>query len=722
MGQDFRLGQRQGATTPTPVDSRIFIMAAEDRRTKLPPDLHTPAIDALRVTLDEDARRLIALAGSADPTVQSAAIRALGRYESREFTAAIAQYVTSGAVATVATALAQSLRGEPLALDTSGEQVQRVLEDLVKAGETSLYKVGPQRFAGIDAITRAIGRLPYVRVDQVETAEAFLLLALRRVDDDPTGRAYMGDVTRALESLGRLQAKLSPISPAAIDALRSVVTSTRKYVPAARVDAMAALMASGGIDANTLQTALAADDPELRRLGFIVLASTTPPIDPDERTRLLRVAMVSDHAFIVTIEALRAWVRTQVKINGCGALIDALRDGGERIRLLTLDALGDVCKDDPNVTDRLTSELRTPPDDNGWERPSHALVAMAKRAPDRAAIAMTGYVTHPIWQVRMYAARAAAIMKDLPTLERLAYDPEPNVREATLAPLHTLKGNDAIPVFVSALAQRNYQLLRTAAVESKGMPATPALVSALCDALTRVTREKKETSRDIRLALVERIGELATADQASTLIPLLEDFDVQVATAAAATLQRWTGKPQELDPQLLNRPAPPSAQEIEQATKEVARVTLKSGAVLRINLDPGRAPLMSVRFLRLALGGYYNGLTIHRIVPNFVVQGGSPGANEYDGDALYVRDEISLLANRRGTVGLSTRGRDTGDAQFYINVVDNPRLDYEYTVFGTVEPSGMIDMIREGDTISSITFAKPTRERRTPLPREDRHH
>jgi cyclophilin family peptidyl-prolyl cis-trans isomerase len=123
-------------------------------------------------------------------------------------------------------------------------------------------------------------------------------------------------------------------------------------------------------------------------------------------------------------------------------------------------------------------------------------------------------------------------------------------------------------------------------------------------------------------------------------------------------------------------------------------------------MDPVLAPLTSVRFLRLARAGYYNGLTFHRIVPNFVVQGGSPGANEYDGDALYVRDEISRLSNRRGTVGLSTRGRDTGDAQFFFNLVDNPRLDFDYTVFGQVAPLEVMDRIVEGDTIASITFRK----------------
>ena len=93
------------------------------------------------------------------------------------------------------------------------------------------------------------------------------------------------------------------------------------------------------------------------------------------------------------------------------------------------------------------------------------------------------------------------------------------------------------------------------------------------------------------------------------------------------------------------------------------------------------------------------------MVPWFVVQGGSPGANEYMGDARFSRDEIGR-ENRRGTVGLSTRGRDTGDGtQVYFNLVDNVRLDHDYTVWGEVM-SGMdaVDRMQEGARIRTITI------------------
>jgi cyclophilin family peptidyl-prolyl cis-trans isomerase len=68
-----------------------------------------------------------------------------------------------------------------------------------------------------------------------------------------------------------------------------------------------------------------------------------------------------------------------------------------------------------------------------------------------------------------------------------------------------------------------------------------------------------------------------------------------------------------------------------------------------------------------------------------------------------MRDELGLRSHLRGTIGLSTRGRNTGDAQMFVNLIDNPRLDHEYTVFGEIT-SGMdvVDGILEGDVIERI--------------------
>jgi cyclophilin family peptidyl-prolyl cis-trans isomerase len=123
------------------------------------------------------------------------------------------------------------------------------------------------------------------------------------------------------------------------------------------------------------------------------------------------------------------------------------------------------------------------------------------------------------------------------------------------------------------------------------------------------------------------------------------------------------------------------------------------------------APITVDHFLKLAVKDhYYDGLTFQRVEPNFVIQGGSPGANEYSGAKDYMRDEISPLKSHvRGTVGLSTRGRNTADAQFFINLVDNPRLDLGYTIFASVRDADMavIDRIEQGAQIRSMTLGCP---------------
>jgi cyclophilin family peptidyl-prolyl cis-trans isomerase/HEAT repeat protein len=491
-----------------------------------------------------------------------------------------------------------------------------------------------------------------------------------------------------------------------IDELRGIVINRRReYPPQARVNAMIALMAARGVDAEALRIAANAATSEhdsllvqLRRLAAVALAGAGAPVAPSERTELLTM-LLGDRATIVRIEAVRAWARQEVRVNSCQRIYEALKDPSTPVVLAAIDALPEWCKDDVNAVDRLTIEARTPPEIE-WHLASHALLGLARIGPRRVFIPLLGsHIQHQTWQVRTYAARAAALTDEGPALERLSYDREDNVREATLAALRRLKGDEAEIYFVNALQERDYQLLRTAANELKGAKATPELATALLNALLHVTAEKKETSRDTRLALLERLHELGDPDQSGALTPLLRDYDIQVSRAAAALIQQWTGKPQEMDPQPLPRPSSLSVDETRPA-----RVKLKSGKMFSIGLLNGVAPLTVARFVQLARAGYYNGLTFHRVVPNFVIQGGSPDANEYSGDGLYMRDEISNVSNRRGTVGLSTRGRDTGDAQFFINLVDNPRLDFEYTVFGTAGPMEIVDEIVEGDTIESITF------------------
>ncbi len=695
--------QQTPALELTPAQAITAILTAEDRRLPLPDGLQAPAVDTLRGLQADDVRLLMQLARSRNSLVRERAIRAMGRYERRELTPELQLIMASQDMsATTISAVAQSLRGPAMPLDMSADQMARFFRPEFLGGMDARRELW---YAALPALSRAIGRLPYTTAAQVQAADEFLVRTIVDIEADPLRQLVLADVARAAESRARVHTKIAPLSDELITWLRRLVIGTRRsYHPTIRAQAMQALVSARAVDTEALRAAASdQDSPDLRRLAALSIAGVAGTLAPAERADTL-ITLLSDRDLQVRIEAVRAWARRETTANGCMRIIWAAKDPAVPVALMALDLLGDACPTDINVTDLLTVEAKTP-HPTEWHRNSHALVSLARRAPDRVALSMPSHVTAVAWQARMYAARAAAITNDVVALERLSMDVEDNVREAALPALRRLKKAESDVQFVAALTRRDYQLLRTASRELKGATSTPELAGALGDALRRVTLEKKDTSRDVRLELLDRLRELGSEDQSGAVALLVQDFDLEVAQAGAQTLQQWTGRAQELNPVPLVRPLSSAG---DGAVK--VRVQLRHSKDLIISLRPDVAPMTCARFLRLATSGYYSGLTFHRVVPNFVIQGGSPGANEYAGDSLYMRDEIGMLKHTRGTVGISTRGRDTGDAQFFVNLVDNPRLDFDYTVFGEVT-EGNIEEILEGEVIVSITLVKPDDEK-----------
>jgi cyclophilin family peptidyl-prolyl cis-trans isomerase len=149
--------------------------------------------------------------------------------------------------------------------------------------------------------------------------------------------------------------------------------------------------------------------------------------------------------------------------------------------------------------------------------------------------------------------------------------------------------------------------------------------------------------------------------------------------------------------------AQPAARAVEPS--QLVKVTTSMGEFV-IELLPDRAPLTCTNFLRYVKEGYYTGTLIHRVVSNFVIQGGGHDSTTYQlkpvHEAIF-NESGNGLQNKRGTVGMA-RGEPphSGNSQFYINLVDNPDLDpvptrWGYTVFGKVV-QGMDVIERIGET------------------------
>ena len=142
--------------------------------------------------------------------------------------------------------------------------------------------------------------------------------------------------------------------------------------------------------------------------------------------------------------------------------------------------------------------------------------------------------------------------------------------------------------------------------------------------------------------------------------------------------------------------------------KQTAVITLEKGGEIRLEFYPADAPKTVENFVTLAKKGFYNGLNFHRVVPDFVVQGGCPKGNGTGGPGYQIKAEFNKQKHLRGTLAMArSQSPDSAGSQFYICYGATPHLDGQYTVFGRVV-SGMehVDRIKQGDTMTSVTIAE----------------
>jgi peptidyl-prolyl cis-trans isomerase B (cyclophilin B) len=142
--------------------------------------------------------------------------------------------------------------------------------------------------------------------------------------------------------------------------------------------------------------------------------------------------------------------------------------------------------------------------------------------------------------------------------------------------------------------------------------------------------------------------------------------------------------------------------------KQIGVITLEKGGEIRLEFYPEDAPKTVENFVTLAKKGFYNGLNFHRVVPDFVVQGGCPKGNGTGGPGYQINAEFNKQKHVRGTLAMArSQDPDSAGSQFYICYGTTPHLDGQYTVFGRVV-SGMehVDRIKQGDKMTSITIAE----------------
>jgi cyclophilin family peptidyl-prolyl cis-trans isomerase len=649
---------------PVARTTRLAVLQAEDRRAPTPRDL-----GVIRSGLHGDAQTI------------RAAVRALGRLERPALIPDILpslRHALPEIRSEAANAIGQAAQG------WKGDKAPAASAvDGVSSSLTARLKVEAEPDVR-EAICDTIGRLPYVNATQVDAAEQTLIELAGR----ETGAADRLGVALGLEGLARTQRKLRAPGEDALALTRRLARLARgEAVSGARIRRLAleALTTAGAVDAETL--ALAAHDPDaqVRRLAVVAAAAAAPQVPAADLHSALTAALADDSP-IVRLEALRS-LRTRHDADSCAAALAAAGDRDMHVTLFAFDQLGG-CGSAPDAVaalERTVRDLSDASQPRAWHRAAHALVALAAAEPASAATALPRFTAARTWQLRMYAARAAAQLKDRAALEMFARDEDDNVAETAVEGLHKLAAHDADAVYVTALSRRGYQILRAAALALDGTPHADQALPALTAAWQRLIAEGHDNSHDARDAIAKALASLGADPQAG-----------HGAQADAAGRARGS---------ILSRPIQSdlNADDLRRLASPRARLTIRGVGVFEIALFTSQAPATVLRFAHLAEAGYYNGLTFHRVVPNFVIQGGSPGATEYIGDASFMRDEVGLWPHVRGAVGISTRGHDTGDAQMFVDLVDNPRLDHTYTVFAQVlNGIEIVDQILEGDVIERV--------------------
>jgi len=334
-----------------------------------------------------------------------------------------------------------------------------------------------------------------------------------------------------------------------------------------------------------------------------------------------------------------------------------------------------------------------------------ALHASAAIDPETFVVILASLDPDPHWTVR---SALAGILATLPAdigverLRAMLADEDKRVLPAVLRGLVRFKVADAPDLLLSRVKELDFSV-RAAVSELIGQVKPQGGADALREAYKVAA---SDVAYSARTAALEALASYGGAEANHTLKAALKDPEWAVRMRAAELLDK-------LDPagdhRRVMRPAPGAvAARFDDKTlvapdysPHVFIDTAKG--TIEFELAVLDAPQTSRNFVALARKGFFNGLAIHRVVPNFVVQDGDSRGDGTGGPGYTIRDELNERPFLRGSVGMALAGKDTGGSQFFITHSPQPHLDAKYTVFGhVVNGMDVVDRIQEGDVIQRI--------------------
>src|SRR5579862_2808606 len=335
-----------------------------------------------------------------------------------------------------------------------------------------------------------------------------------------------------------------------------------------------------------------------------------------------------------------------------------------------------------------------------------ALSAAAAVDADDFLLVVPSFAPDPDWSVR---AALAGIFSKLPpaqvrgALEDLLADPDLRVKPAALEALAAIHAPDLAARLSTALADPDF-VLRATAARLMGDLHPDGGAEKLSAAYARGAGDASYTAR---VAALEALAKFGGDAAKMTLRRGLADPEWPVRARASALLASLGETDvMAIAPAPLRQPIEffESATLLHPKYSPLALVETSLGTI-EIELNVVEAPITTAAFMDLARAGFYNGIAVHRVVPNFVVQAGDPRGDGEGGPGFSIKDELSTIPFVRGTVGMALDFKDTGGSQFFVTVSPQPHLDGKYTVFGKVTAGlELLDRMSQWDVIQKVTI------------------
>ncbi|HPA51300.1 MAG TPA: peptidylprolyl isomerase [Thermoanaerobaculia bacterium] len=357
---------------------------------------------------------------------------------------------------------------------------------------------------------------------------------------------------------------------------------------------------------------------------------------------------------------------------------------------------------------------------HGGRRGGVALASLAAGDAERAhALAFPGKGTAPL-DLRLGAAEALPLLaaeRVGPWLEALLGDSAPRVRMEAVSRLPRPLVPRSLPLLTRALADLD-GAVRAAALDATAPFAAGTGSDARLAAAWRAAFDALVASGEADLAATALDAAASLPAGGRELLAAKRDAADDLVRERARRLlrERFGVDSTDPSPAVATRLAAADTLRLaERAEGPPVRVVVEtSRGSFEAELFADAAPMTVESFVSLARAGFFDGTTIHRVVPDFVVQAGDPRGDGTGGPGYAIRDELNPIPYVRGRLGMALSGPDTGGSQWFVALSRQPHLDAAYTVFGEVT-AGMevVDRVEQNDRLLSV------RVREEPGPGED---